>query len=241
MKKWQKILLIVLFVFTFIASLIRNMPAWLLGGLISHYSQGRVSTSYEHGTFWNGHAMFYSRDANGKSSVPLQVLGWTIKLGFSKFVDISFTAANQPIAHASLTKQGLVAENIDLRLSLDQLAPLLGNLSSFGLSGNVHVSSSRIILGKGLSGTVNINLEDVGSGISPVNPVGSFQITADLASTSINVSSSPDSVLIVNGSGNFNNLILNSKVQNDKKEQMLQFMTMMGIPQADGSYQLKVF
>ncbi|MEN9946430.1 MAG: hypothetical protein RLZZ293_816, partial [Pseudomonadota bacterium] len=38
-----------------------------------------------------------------------------------------------------------------------------------------------------------------------------------------------------------NSLILNLKVQADKKEQLLQFMTMMGMPQADGSYQMKVF
>jgi hypothetical protein len=77
--------------------------------------------------------------------------------------------------------------------------------------------------------------------MSPVNPIGSYNVNFDLSSMGITISSNPDSVIDVSGSGNIKNLVLNSKVQPDKKEKLLQFMTMTGIPQADGSYQMKAF
>jgi hypothetical protein len=110
------------------------------------------------------------------------------------------------------------------------------------LSGNVHVNANSLEIGKKMNGSVNVQLSNVGSGISPVNPVGSYAVTMNLASGSLNVSTSdPASVLTVTGDGSLSSLMLNSKVAPEKKDQLFQFMTMMGIPQADGSYQMKVF
>ncbi|MBX9866686.1 MAG: type II secretion system protein N, partial [Burkholderiales bacterium] len=141
----------------------------------------------------------------------------------------------------SLSKAGLQVSNVNVDLSVDQLEPFLGNLSSMSLSGNVHVDASSLTLGKANLGTVNVKLEDVGSGISSVNPIGSYTLQINLANSSIDVNSSPDSVIGVTATGSMNSLTLNSTVQADKKEKLLQFMTMMGLPQADGSYKMKVF
>ena len=241
MKNWKKILVVILFVILFAGSLIINIPAWVIGSLLNHYTQGRVGTTRETGTFWNGGALLYAADKDAKTSVPLLMVGWHIKFGLSKFIDIEFNASNKTIARAALTKKGVDVSDLNLSMSLDQLTPLLGNLNSLGLSGNVHVTAANLLLSKTNQGNINVKLEDVGSAIAPVNPIGSYMVDFNLANTSIDVSSDGDSVINVTASGNLNSLVLTSKIQPDKKTQLLQFMTMMGIPQADGSYQMKVF
>ncbi len=241
MSKLQRILTICLLVFSFVGGLIMYMPAWLVGSLADKYSEHRVSTSNEKGTFWNGGAMLMASDSDGKNLVQVTRINWKVKLGFSKFIDINFTSSDRTIANVSLTGKGLQVSNVNLNLSMDQLEPFLGNLSSMGLSGNVHVNASSLSLGKANTGTINVKLEDVGSSISPVNPVGSYDVQLNLANSGIDVVSSPDSVISVKANGTMKGLTLNSTVQADKKEKLLQFMTMMGLPQPDGSYQMKVF
>ena len=241
MKKLPKILMISVFTAGFIYSVVVNIPAWMVGTFVSKYSQQRLDTANERGTFWHGQALLIAQDLDSHSAVPLIMVSWQIKLGLTKFITLSFSAANKAIATAELTKSGLQVTNLDLALSLDQVAPLLGNLNSLGLSGNVHLAAAKILLAKKNQGIINIQLEDVGSGIAPVNPLGSYQIAFDLAGQSLTVSSDSGSVLDVSGEGNLTSLVLKSRVVEDKKEKLLQFMTMMGIPQADGSYNMKVF
>lgn len=241
MSKLQRILTICLLGFCFVGGLIMYMPAWLVGSLADKYSEHRISTSNEKGTFWNGGGMLMASDSDGKNLVQVTRINWKVKLGFSKFIDINFTSSDRTIANVSLTVKGLQVSNVNLNLSMDQLEPFLGNLSSMGLSGNVHVNASSLSLGKANTGTINVKLEDVGSSISPVNPVGSYDVQLNLANSGIDVVSSPDSVISVKANGTMKGLTLNSTVQADKKEKLLQFMTMMGLPQPDGSYQMKVF
>jgi hypothetical protein len=169
------------------------------------------------------------------------MVNWKIKLGISKFININLSSSSQVIANLDLTKNGLELSKVNLSLSLDQLSPFLGNLNSLNLSGNVHVTADKLLAGKKMQGTIAVKLDDVGSGMSPVNPIGSYNVNFDLSSMGITISSNPDSVINVSGSGSVKSLVLNSKVQANKKEKLLQFMTMTGIPQADGSYQMKAF
>jgi len=241
MKKWQKFLLITVFVFAFLSSIVLNIPAWMVGSLVYKYSQHKLDTINEHGTFWNGQALLIAIDKQGKTAVPLLQIGWKIKLGLTKFIDINFNSSNQTIANASLTKSGLLVDNVNLSLSLDQLTPLMDNLNSLSLSGNVHLTANKLLISNKMQGNINVKLDNVASGMAPVNPIGSYQVAVDLSNIGINVTSDSDSTINVTGVGTINGLVLSSRVRDDKKEQLLQFMTMLGIPQADGSYQLKVF
>lgn len=241
MKKWQKILLIVVFIVTFLSGIVLNIPAWMVGSLVYKYSQHKLDTINERGTFWNGQALLIAVDRQGKTAVPLLLIGWKIKLGLTKFIEINFNSSNQTIADAALTKTGLQINNVNLSLSLDQLTPLMDNLNSLSLSGNVHLTANKLLISNKMQGNIDVKLDSVASGMAPVNPIGSYQVGLDLSTMGINVSSDSSSIISVTGVGTMGGLVLNSRVRDDKKEQLLQFMTMLGIPQADGSYQLKAF
>lgn len=241
MKKSKKILLSIAIFWLFIASIIYKAPAWLVGSLASKYSQHYLTTRNETGTFWNGSALLVASDEKGKKFVPLLRINWKIKLGLTKFITLDITSSGHSVASISLVKTGLDVQNVDLNLGMDQLVAFAGNLSTLNLSGSVHVTAANLHLGKTNNGILNASLDSIGSGMSPINPIGNYSINLDLSNMGIDVSSNSGSVINVTGTGNINGLALNAKVSDDKREQMLQFMTMMGLPQADGSYLLKVF
>lgn len=240
-SRFKKVMYIMLLVIIFMAGIIIKAPAWLVGSLLSKYSQHHLVTRNENGTFWNGGALLVASDGTDKKYVPLMRINWKIKLGLSKFVTINFDSYGQNVALVVVDKNGLNISNVNFSLAMEQLEAFAGNLGTLNLSGNVHVSAGNLSLGKKNSGTVNVSLNGIGSGMSPINPIGNYELNFDISNLSLNVATTGDSVISVTGNGSANNLSLNARVSDDKKEQMLQFMTMMGVPQGDGSYLLKVF
>jgi hypothetical protein len=241
MKHHQKIIIITLLVISFFSSLIINMPTWVMAWIIYIASGHRLNTSNEAGNFWHGSAMLLATDSHEKVISPLILIDWKIKFGLKNLFGVDFSSGPQALASVYYSNQALQVAKLSIDLPLSSFTPFLGNLNSLGLSGNVHVSSPLITIGKKMKGSISVHLEEVGSSISPVNPIGTYQLHLDLASTKINVTSDSNTVIKVNAAGNLSNLILKSTVVPEKKEQLIQFMTMMGVPQTDGSYQMKVF
>lgn len=240
-NRFKRIMYVILLFIIFMAGIIIKAPAWLVGSLLSKYSQNHLVTRNENGTFWNGGALLVASDGTDKKYVPLIHIDWKIKLGLSKFVTINFDSYGQNVAVVVLDKTGLNISNVNFSLAMEQLEAFAGNLGTLNLSGNVNVTADKLSLGKKNSGTIDVSLNGIGSGMSPVNPIGSYKLSFDLSNQALNVSTAGDSVINVTGDGNLTGLSLHARVNEDKKEQMLQFMTMMGLPQSDGSYLLKVF
>lgn len=241
MSMFRKILISIAAVIVSVSILVIEMPAWLVGTIFSHYTSGRLVTRNESGSFWHGNALLVAVSENKKTQEPLIRVSWDLKLGLSKFVSLDLKSYNKQIASIYINKDGANVDNLDALLAINQLTAFTGNLNTLKLSGNMHVNTPNLVIGKKMSGSIQLQLNNIGSGISPINPIGNYNVGFDLSNLSINVNSSGDSVINVSGSGDLKHLQLSARVQEDKKADMLQFMTMMGAPQPDGSYELKVY
>lgn len=220
---------------------IYKLPAWFLGVLTSKYTDSRLITREEYGTFWNGSALLVASDKDNKKNVPLRRIDWTVQIGFKNFVTLNVKSSGSQLASITLQKDGVHVDGVNMVLSIEQLIGFATNLSTIGLFGDVNVTANGIILSKTNKGQINVSLNSIGSSMSPLNPLGSYTVSFNLANNQLNVQSSGDSILNISGNGNTNSLSLNASVKEDSQDQMLQFMTMMGVPQGDGSYLLKVF
>jgi hypothetical protein len=230
-----------LFILVFVISLINNMPTWILGKVVEHYSQGKLKLYNQNGNFWHGSGLLVATDTKLQQSAPLLLVDWNINLGLTKFIDVKFTTGNNPIAEVYLNKAGVNLDKVNLSLSISQVSQLSSIVQTLGLSGNISLITDHIILGKTTSGIFDILLSNVSSSISPVNPLGSYKIQLNASNSSLNVASVGSSLLMLKGNGNLNSLSLDARIDPAKKEQMAQFITVMGIPKADGSYELKIF
>ncbi len=241
--KRKKYLISIAFVVVFIFTLIANIPSWILGDIVQNYSGKRLRLYDTEGTFWKGSGLLVAVDAKKQlHASPLLHINWNIKSGLSKFIDIQFAVDEHKIADVYLNKTGVNMDKLDLSLSVTQLSELVDVAKDLGVSGNINLSAAHIHLGKKIDGVFNIKLDNISSTISKVNPLGSYvvQLTPATGKVSVTTPSSQD-ILMLNGEGDVNSLTLKARVNESHKEKMLQFITAMGIPQPDGSYNLKIF
>lgn len=237
----RKLFIILCFSLVFLATLIYNIPSWILGGVVDSESRGRLKLYNTEGTFWNGSGLLVAFGPKLDTSAPLILLNWSIKLGFSKLIDIQFNVGTHPIADVYINKNGLNLDRLNVSLSITQVEQLFDIVKDMGISGNINLMADHVQIGKQMLGDFKINLDNISSGISPVNPLGSYSVELSSGSGKIMVTSNSNAVLNVNGSGSIQALTLNARVNPNNQEEMLQFITLMGVPKADGSYQLKIF
>lgn len=230
----------IIFILIFLYTLFQNIPTFILANAINTYSQKKLKLYDTSGTFWNGSGLLVAVDTRTNQSAPLILVNWDIKLGLTKFIDIKFSVGSNQIADVYLNKHGLNLSKLNLSLSVSQVTELFGLIKNLGLSGNVNVSTDQMLLSKKSDGIFTINLTAVSSSISPVNPLGDYKVIFNADKKSIDVTSSSNSTLILNGNGTTSSLTLKARIAEDKKEKMLQFITVMGMPQPDGSYNLKI-
>lgn len=217
------------------------MPASILGSIIAHYSHERLQLYNPDGTFWNGSGLLAVSSPKTGQLSPLLLINWVITPGFTKFIDIKFRVGKTPIADLYLNKHGLNLDNLDVSLSINQVSQSFDIISSFGLSGNIEVLASHVLVNNKLDGKLNIKLNSVSSSLSPVNPLGTYKVELNIASGAIDVSSDPQSTLTLDGIGSPQGLTLKCRIDPAKKDKMLEFVTVMGVPEGDGSYQMKIF
>ncbi len=237
----KKYLIATLFMVVFVFTFINNMPSTMLGNLIKHYSNQRLQLYNPTGTFWNGSGLLAIPNPKSQQLTPLLLVNWVITPGFKKFIDIRFTVGKTPIAELYLNKQGLSLDDLDVSLSITQLSQLFDIVSSLGLSGNIEILSSHLAVSNKISGLLDVKLDSVSSGLSPVNPLGSYLVKIESDSGKIDVRSNPSSILSLDGTGSVQGLALKCRIAADKKSKMLEFVSVMGVPQADGSYLMRIF
>lgn len=239
-SKLKKILIIFLVVFVFFYSLIINMPTWIVGNIINSYSKERFKLYNQEGNFWDGNGLLV-HNSKQNISTPLLLINWKLKLGLKNFVTLNFFTGNKQIGNMYINKNGVNLDDVDLSLSIMQVSQIFDLIKNLGLSGNLHIASNHLLLSNKNFGEAKITMNDLSSQISPVNPLGSYIINYDFFNENISVNSFGNPLLAIKGNGDAKHLTLNAKVDPDRKEQMIQFMTAFGFPNNDGSYDLKLY
>lgn len=237
----RKLIIGILFSMVFSITLVFNIPSWALSNVIEKYSQGRLKLYNTEGTFWDGSGLLVALSSNRLNSAPLIMLKWKIRLGFHKFVDIQFSVGNKQIADVFYDKRGANLDKLNLSLSITQVEQLFDVVKDLNVSGNINLSTDHILLGNKMVGDFKVNLDNISSGISRVNPLGSYVVTLSAADGHISMTSSPNSILLLSGEGSTVGLTLSARISAEHREEMLQFITLMGIPKPDGSYMMKIF
>ena len=241
-EKLQKILIITALLLFTIVYFVYSTPTWVLSYFVNKYSQHTLDITNQNGTFWKGHGLLVIINPRVKGAVPLMNIDWQIKLGMKKFVQVDLSSFNNTIANISIDKKGLNISNLSLIFSLSQTSQMLETLHSLDLAGTIKVTSVNgiNITPKGFQGSVDADIYHLSSTISPLNPLGDYHATIALDTGSINVSTTNDAIIKIDGSGSMKGLSLNATVQPEQKDKLLQFMVMFGDPVGDNQYVLKL-
>jgi general secretion pathway protein N len=165
------------------------LPANWLALLVERQTQGRVTLGDPQGSFWNGSA-FLGGAAGGAGPVTPLFEGrftWHISrlLMFGR-VDVSLenaVALSKPVhLQGGWSQWELSAAS--LQLPPDRLQGLGAPLNTVGLNGQLNLSWNTLQFvrragGMDMLGAMQLNMTDMASRLSPLRPLGSYQLAFD--------------------------------------------------------------
>lgn len=164
------------------AGLIAMAPATLLDARLAQASDGRVRLAEARGTLWVGSGRLEVRDADGRSAYS-SALAWRFRpASFLRTRLVYDVALGRPAVRFRLAASPSRVElaGIDVQFPAGVLGLTVPKLGVLDLSGDLRLKARDLIVGPGyLQGDATLQWLDAGSSLSPVSPLGRYELRVD--------------------------------------------------------------
>jgi general secretion pathway protein N len=218
-------------------------PATWMIAIVEKQTAGRLTLGDAHGTLWRGSA-FIGGAAGGSDPVTPLLPGrfsWRLSpmvlLGSVDAELENTEALSQSISVKGNWHQWQVSPAAIL-LPAERLAAMGAPLNTVQPSGQMRLSWNPLQLvqqnGKiELTGSMNLEIKDLGSRLSPIKPLGSFDLALDWHGTQASVTLKTNKgPLLLNGSGIFTNGRLQfsgtAQAEAGQEENLANFLNLLG-------------
>jgi general secretion pathway protein N len=172
-----------------ILTVLAFLPAAWLGPMVERQTGGRLTLGDAQGTLWRGSAFVGGAAGAGGSVTPLLPGRFSWRLSpLVLFGDVSMDLANdqalaQPVHISGSWSQWQVSAG-QLLLPADGLAGLGAPLNTLALTGTIKLSWNLLDIARqgnavAVSGRTVLSLTDMGSRMSPIKPLGSYEMAMD--------------------------------------------------------------
>jgi len=172
-----------------ILTVLAFLPAAWLGPMVERQTGGRLTLGDAQGTLWRGSAVVGGAPGAGGSVTPLLPGRFSWRLSpLVLFGDVSMDLANdqalaQPVHISGSWSQWQVSAG-QLLLPADGLAGLGAPLNTLALTGTIKLSWNLLDIARqgntvAVSGRTVLSLTDMGSRMSPIKPLGSYEMAMD--------------------------------------------------------------
>jgi general secretion pathway protein N len=218
-------------------------PASLLTSMVEKQTAGRLTLGDAHGTLWRGSA-FIGGSASGSDPLTPLLPGrfsWHLSpmvlLGDVDAELENDAALSQPVTVTGNWHQWKVSPGAIL-LPAERLAALGAPLNTIQPSGQMRLSWGVLQLTLqnkkiGVVGAMKLEMNDIGSRLSPVRPLGSYELAFDWhedhASVTLSTVKGP---MLLNGSGMFANGRLQfsgtAEAEAGQEQRLANFLNLLG-------------
>lgn len=218
-------------------------PASYLVPFIETNTQGRITLGDVQGTLWQGSAFIAGSSAHNAAIAPLLPgrFGWQISpLVLIGFVDakISNPAALSEAVNVTGSWRELTVSPSSLNLPAERLSSLGAPLNTLQPTGQMrlHWQVLRLNFAHGMAdinGNMNLEMQDIASRLSPVKPLGAYNLSLVWRGQSADVAlASKQGPLLLSGAGILNNgrLIFNGTAAAaiGHEEQLANLLNLLG-------------
>ena len=236
-------------VFSVGLTLLAFCPAAWMGSLLESSSAGRLTLGDPQGTLWRGSA-FIGGAASGRDPVTPLLPGrfsWSMSpLLLLGQVDIELTnpeALSQPVNLTGSWTQWQLAPG-SILLPAERLAGLGAPLNTMAPSGQMRLSWGLMQLARqekkvDVNGRITLDLNEIGSRLSPIKPLGTYQLVMDWSGQQAQVTLlTTKGPLLLSGAGSFNNgrFQFSGKAEAEaaSEEKLANLLNMLGRRRKDG-------
>jgi general secretion pathway protein N len=172
-----------------IVTVLAFLPAAWLGPMVERQTGGRLTLGDAQGTLWRGSAFVGGAPGEGGAVTPLLPGRFSWRLSpLVLFGDVSMDLANdqalaQPVHISGSWSQWQVSAG-QLLLPAEGLAGLGAPLNTLALTGTIKLSWNLLDIARqgntvAVSGRTVLALTDMGSRMSPIKPLGTYEMAMD--------------------------------------------------------------
>jgi len=218
-------------------------PANWIAPMVEKQTGGRLTLGDAHGTLWRGSAFVGGAASSSDPLTPLLPgrFSWQLSplvlLGVVNAQLENDAALSQPLTISGNWHQWKVGPG-SILLPAERLAALGAPLNTIQPSGNMHLSWEPLDLTLrngtlGVVGKTKLEMDDIGSRLSPVKPLGSYDLVMDWHGTQADVKlrtiSGP---MLLNGTGSFSNGRLQfsgtAQAEAGQEQRLANFLNLLG-------------
>jgi general secretion pathway protein N len=174
---------------TVLVTVLAFLPAAWLGPMVERQTGGRLTLGDAQGTLWRGSAFVGGAPGAGGSVTPLLPGRFSWRLSpLVLFGDVSMDLANdqalaQPVHVSGSWSQWQVSAG-QLLLPAEGLAGLGAPLNTLALTGTIRLSWNLLDIARqgntvAVSGRTVLAMTDMGSRMSPIKPLGTYEMAMD--------------------------------------------------------------
>ena len=224
-------------------------PATWMAAMIEKQTAGRLTLGDARGTLWGGSA-FIGGAASGSDAVTPLLPGrfsWhlspVILLGSVEAELENAEALSQPVSVTGSWRQWQVSP-AEILLPAERLAALGAPLNTVQPSGQMRLSWGLLQLARldgkiEVAGAMNLEMNDLASRLSPVKPLGSYNLAFDWRGTQADVAlKTITGPMLLSGSGIFSNgrLQFSGKAEAEagQEERLANFLNLLGQRRKEG-------
>jgi general secretion pathway protein N len=172
-----------------LATVLVYLPASWMSALLEKQTGGRFALGDAQGTLWNGSAFFGGAPGADAAVAPLLPgrFGWRLSpLALVGRIDAELRnpqALSQAVKITGSWNDWQVGPS-SIELPAERLAALGAPLNTLQPSGRMTLSWQPLKIARegkqvAMTGTMRLQLQDIASRLSPVRPLGSYQLTLD--------------------------------------------------------------
>lgn len=224
-------------------------PATLVDAGLQNATGGRLRLSQATGSFWAGSGWVEIRDAASTNAIARGV-EWRVlpeTLWRARFIaEIRLEGAARPFTVSSSPAETAIRQ-VDIELPATLLAQAEPRLKPLRLSGALRVRAPDLAVGRdGMRGKLSVQWLQAGSAVSPVSPLGSYEL--DLAGEGKNIQatlSTLDGPVRFDGSGTWAvsgkpRIVATIDVPPDLREQLTPLLRLISRQRDEGTFEVRL-
>lgn len=230
-------------------ALIATAPATLADAGLRHASDGSLRIAEARGTLWSGSGQIEIRDAGGRAGVAKD-FAWRVVpqslLRGHLVCEIGLEQAGRRFP-VTLTVSGVELANADISLPATVLGMGVAKLAPLGLTGEVRVHVASLSIARDtLVGNATLQWRAAGSALTPVSPLGDYELRLDGEGTTVRaLLSTIEGPLRLDGEGSWTRgarpvFLGMASVPPQHQQQLAPLLRLIAVERGAGSFELRL-
>ena len=237
-------------IISIVATTLVFLPASWMASIIETQSAGRLSLGDAQGTLWNGSAFIGGAAGHNGPVTPLLPgrFSWQLSpmalLGSVNMELKNAAALSQPMSITGSWRHLQISPST-ISLPAERLAALGAPLNTIQPSGKMRLSWGLLQLGildgvANMKGNMNLGMHEIASRLSPVKPLGDYNLAVDWLGQQATVKlSTIKGPMLLNGAGKLTNGRLQfsgtAEAESGHKERLANFLNLLGQHRMEGN------